>query len=218
MSAIVGGLLEALLLYKYGLLFVVIFLDAIYLPAVPINSLLLATGAFASQGYFSFWLSFIVVLFANVAGDSVDYVLAARYGETVLTKLRIAKFKYLRAVELLVRRHPGWTIFFTRFTNTLDNIVNVLAGIAKVPYRTFFLYDVLGNGISLGGVLVIGYIVGANWMAVVGFVETFFWVISIVVILIALVAIFGRQLGLHRLPIIRRMRRFLDELEEETSL
>ena len=82
MSNFVALLLSFLLLYKYWALFAVIFVAAVLVP-LPTNSVLLAAGAFASQGYFSFWLSLAVAVGANIAGDCFDYFLARRYGRRV---------------------------------------------------------------------------------------------------------------------------------------
>src|SRR5580692_11145941 len=88
MNAALGAFLSFLLLYKYIALFAFIFFSAVILP-LPDNSILLATGAFASQGYFGFWTSLLVALAANVAGDYVGYLLARHWGRAALDRLHI---------------------------------------------------------------------------------------------------------------------------------
>jgi membrane-associated protein len=162
MSDFVALLLSSLLLYKYWALFIVIFIAAVILP-LPTNSVLLAAGAFASQGYFSFFLSLAVAVGANILGDCFDYFLARRYGRRIIRTLRIRVPSYIERLEEYVRKHPGPTIFLTRFVGTADPLANILSGFVGVSFATFLLYDFLGNIVSIGGVLYAGYFLGINW-------------------------------------------------------
>jgi membrane-associated protein len=162
MSGFLSLLLSFLLLYKYWALFSVIFLAAIIVP-FPTNSLLLATGAFASQGYFSFTLSLVVASTANVLGDCVDYFLARRYGRRALHMLHIHVPSYIERLEGFVRRHPKPTIFLTRFVGTVEEVVSFLSGFTGVPFGIFLFYDILGNSISIGVVLYAGYFLSDHW-------------------------------------------------------
>ncbi len=162
MSGLFQSLLSLLLLYKYGALFVVIFFSALALP-LPISSLLLATGAFASQGYFSLPLSLTVAVGANILGDHFGYFLARRYGRQALKILRIRVPAYLERLERSVVKRPGPAIFFTRFVGATDVLANLVAGFIGIPIGTFLLYDFLGNCASTGGILYAGYLLGTNW-------------------------------------------------------
>jgi membrane-associated protein len=162
MNDFVTLLLSFLLLYKYWALFAAMFISAVILP-IPTNTLLLAAGAFASQGYFNFSLSLVVAVGANVLGDSFDYFLARRYGRSVIHMLHIRLPSYIERLEAYVKRHPGPTIFFTRFVGTADPLTNLLSGFIGIPFSTFLLYDFLGNVISIGGVLYAGYFLGIHW-------------------------------------------------------
>lgn len=162
MNAVVALLLSFLLLYKYWALFGIIFIAAVILP-IPTNSLLLATGAFASQGYFSFSLSLAVAVGANILGDCFDYFLARRYGRRTIRMLHIRIPSYIERLEEYVERHPGPTIFLTRFAGTADPLANIFSGFVGVRFGTFLLYDFLGNVVSIGGVLYAGYFLGIHW-------------------------------------------------------
>jgi membrane-associated protein len=167
MNAALGAFLSFLLLYKYVGLFVFIFASAVILP-LPDNSILLATGAFASQGYFDFWISLAVALVANVAGDCVGYFLAKRYGKAALARMHVRIPPYIDRLDAYLRRHPRRSIFITRFIGTADVVVNVLSGFADIPLGKFLLWDVLGNFVSLFYILYLGYLFGAFWSNVSG--------------------------------------------------
>jgi len=187
MSSLVSPLLSFLLLYKYWALFVVTLSASIILP-LPTNSLLLAAGAFASQGYFSFLLSLFVAVGANLLGDLFDYFLARRYGHRALKMLRIRTPSYMERLERYVRDHPGPTIFLTRFVGTIEPLTSLLAGFIGVPLGLFIFYDVLGNLVSDGGIMCIGYLLGANWQSVLKFLSITNWVLAGILIVAAVAA------------------------------
>jgi membrane protein DedA with SNARE-associated domain len=192
MISVASVLLSWLLLYKYALLFGVFFLSALALP-LPGNTLLLASGAFASQGYMNYWFVLSTVLVGNVLGDMVGYVLAAYYGERIVHRLRI-KRSHLDAMQRYVVRHPRTTIFLSRFGGMLDPAVNILCGLGEVSFKTFFVFDLLGNLASLGAVLTMGYYLGDYWQSFSGLIATVGWIIFAVLATLALLLIFRRQL------------------------
>jgi membrane protein DedA with SNARE-associated domain len=185
MGSISALLLSYLLLYKYYALAGVIFVSAIILP-LPTNTVLVATGAFASQGYFSFGISLLVALVANMLGDCFDYFLARRYGRRTLDILHVKLPSYIERLEDFIKRHPGPTIFFTRFAGVADPITNILAGLAPIPFAIFILYDFLGNLISMGLFLCIGDFLGIYWQEFSGIFSALGWVFFAVIALIAL--------------------------------
>ena len=101
-GSILGVLLSYLLLYKYVALFAAIFFAGIIVP-IPASEVLMAVGAFSSQGVFNFYLALAAGLSGNVLGDLVDFFLARRYGATVIRKLRLHRIKFFDQIEAEVR-------------------------------------------------------------------------------------------------------------------
>lgn len=190
-------LLSYLLLYTYIVLFAVVFLAAVALP-LPTSTMMLAAGAFAGQGFLSLPVAFAVAMAANISGDLLGYCLARRYGERVVDLLRKKPTVYEHSLDRFIDRHPGAVVFLSRFAGTLDPAVNILAGWAGVPLAPFLWNDFLGNLVAIGGIMYLGYVVGANWLAIVDIVSTAGILIGIAVLLAGLVAVFGRHLGLAR--------------------
>ncbi len=193
LSTFVAPLLAYLLLYKYWAIFCVMFVSSIILP-LPTNSLLLATGALASQGFFDFTLALAVAVGGNMAGDCVDFVLARRYGRKALHMLKIRTPWYVVHLEHYMRDYAGLTIFFTRFFATADSFISVLAGFSGISTGTFLVYSLLGNIVSDGGVLYVGYFFGSNWQAVTGTLGTVEWVLfGMFVVLVLTVSLWYRR-------------------------
>jgi membrane protein DedA with SNARE-associated domain len=162
MDPLLTPLLSYVLLYKYIAIFVIVYAGAIILP-IPVNAMLLALGAFASQGYFNFWGSFAVAVIANCLGDLTDYGITRKYGERVIRRFNIDKVPFFIGLKDELRTDAAVTVFVTRFAGSLSSITNFLAGLVRVPFKTFFFYDLLGNIIEPGAALTIGYAVGNYW-------------------------------------------------------
>ena len=162
MTAAVSFLLSSLLLYKYWALFLIFFFAALVLP-VPTSSVLLATGAFASQGYFNFFISLGVIVGSNMLGDFAGYLIARRYGRKAFDVMHVRVPTWIERLERFLNGHPGPAIFLTRFAGTTDVLANLLCGFGGISLATFLLYDTIGNIVSDGYLLYAGYFLGIHW-------------------------------------------------------
>jgi membrane-associated protein len=182
MSAFASAILAFLLLYKYWALLGIFFFSALILP-LPTSTVLLATGAFASQGYFNFFLSLSIVVGSNVLGDYAGYFIARRYGPRTFRILHIRIPVFLERLEIFLKRYPGPAIFLTRFAGTTDVLTNLLSGFSGVSLAVFLFYDFLGNLASDGGLLYAGYFLGVHWQDFTGlFNITDYMLIGVVII------------------------------------
>jgi len=184
MNAFVAPFLSFLLLYKYWALFVLTYVAGLVMP-LPMNTIILATGAFAAQGYFSLAISLPVAVFANMLGDLSGYILARKYGKRALDMLRIKQASYIERFERHVRTRLGITVFVTRFVGTLGTLVNLLSGFVGVPIAKFVMYDFFGNLVSIGTVMYFGYFLGIHWQDFPGLFTMVGWII------VGIVAVIG---------------------------
>ena len=187
MNFFVQILLPYLLLYRYWAIFGVTLLAALALP-VPPGTLLMASAAFASQGYFSFPLVVLVGTAGNIVGDNIGYFLARKYGKRVLSRTRFARVlesdKYAR-IEQRIKARPGFLIFISRFEVVSNLAVNLICGFGEVNYRKYLLFEVVGEALQVLLYCSIGYFVGDNWQAISGLVSKFLLVIILILALLA---------------------------------
>lgn len=162
MNSLLTPLLSYLLLYRYVALAFVVYIGAVGAP-LPVNEMLLALGAFASQGYFSFWGSLAITVVANCLGDLTGYAITRSWGDWIIRALRLRKARFFVHLEEELRSDAAITIFTTRFAGSLSSITNLLAGLVRVPLGTFIFYDFLANVIEPAAALGIGYVVGNYW-------------------------------------------------------
>ncbi len=185
---VISPLLSYLLLYKYAALAVFVYAAALLLP-LPSNALLLAVGAFSGQGYFNFWIALAVAVIANTLGDLTGYAITRQYGAAVTHALRIDKIKFFDQLQTELREDAAITVLTTRFAGWLSPAANFLAGLVKVPFGTFLLYDFIGNFIEPAAALTIGRIVGDYWSDFSNLLELVAAIIAVCVVLFILARI-----------------------------
>jgi len=182
-------ILSYLLVYKYLALFLIAFLASLAMP-LPSTALLLASGAFAAQGYLNFYGALLVGWLGNTLGDTVLYLIAYRYGKPIFKRLGLGRLinskKFIQLEERFIN-HSSLVIFFSRFLiPSLGSPVDVLAGVAKVSFKRFIFLEITGEFIYevLYGSL--GYLFGSQWQNIYKISENLTLILIIVVLLVIL--------------------------------
>ena len=195
MDFLAQTILPYVLLYKYWALFFMTFLSSLAIP-IPAGTLLVASAAFASQGYFGIVPVLLVVIIANIIGDNICYWLARRYGRQIFDYFnftrKIIESKNFRLIEAKLRQRPGLVIFVTRFEAIATLSTNVICGMSHVPYKRFLVFEVIG---AIGDALLygmVGYLFGDSWQAVNNLIGNFS--IIVFIILIGCVILFWKKI------------------------
>ncbi len=132
----------------YLLLFVIIFCETglVVAPFLPGDSLLFAAGAFAARGSFSVAVLLILLAVAAVLGDATNYAVGAYVGPRLfLRKLHLLKQEHLDRAHRFYEKYGGKAIVFARFLPIFRTVVPFVAGMAKMTYRDFATYNVIGG-------------------------------------------------------------------------
>ncbi len=191
MSNVLGEVLSFVLLYRYLAIAVVVYASAVIVP-LPANAMLLAVGAFASQGYFNFWAVLAVAVGANTAGDLTDYAIARAFGGRVVRALHLHRFVFYEELQSELRTDAAVTVFTTRFAGALSTVANFLAGLVRVRFTTFFINDVLGNAIEPFGALAIGFAAGNYWSNLSEPIEIVAGMVAVAIVMFVLYRIYRR--------------------------
>lgn len=131
----------------YAILFLIVFCETglVILPLLPGDSLLFAAGAFAALGSFELPLLMLLLMAAAILGDTVNYWIGARIGPRAFSgNVRFLKESYLKRTVEFYERHGGKTIVLARFVPIVRTFAPFVAGVGRMNYPRFLLYNVVG--------------------------------------------------------------------------
>jgi membrane-associated protein len=139
----------------YGILFGLILIESAGAP-VPGETSLIAAAVLASKGSLSLPVVFGVAILAAVIGDNLGYLVGRRVGHRVLSRpgrWEAQRLRFLDEGEHFFSRHGGKTVFFGRWLPVMRFTAALLAGVNEMPWKRFFVFNLLG---------------GSGWVCTVG--------------------------------------------------
>jgi membrane-associated protein len=176
----------------YGILFLIVFAETgfVVTPFLPGDSLLFAAGAFAAIGSLNIWLMIFLLIVAAILGDTVNYWIGHFFGQKIVDnpKIKFINQDHIDKTEKFYKKHGGKTIILARFVPIVRTFAPFVAGVGKMNYSHFILYNVVG---------------GIAWVMLFGWVGFFFGNMPVVKHNFTLV-IFA-IIGLSVLPMIFEM-------------
>jgi len=137
------------LVHHYGLfaLFLIVMLESGGVP-LPGETALVAAAIFASQGKLNIVEVIGVAAAAAIIGDNLGYWVGRTGGRRLLERfgpLRRWSARTLPWSERFFQRHGGKTIFLARFFSVLRVTAAWIAGISRMHWWTFFLWNAAGG-------------------------------------------------------------------------
>ncbi|HEX2382386.1 MAG TPA: DedA family protein [Acidimicrobiales bacterium] len=156
--------------WGYLLLFVLCLLEASAFVGlfIPGETALLIAGVLAQEGRMSLALCIVVAVFGAVLGDTLGYEIGRHVGPRLRSSWfgrKVGEPRWDRAHDY-VHHRGGFAIFFGRFIGVLRAVVPAIAGDARMRYRDFVVWNVLGALVAIPAVILVGYVAGSSYQAV----------------------------------------------------
>ena len=142
------GVIQLYGVWIYFILFVVVFLETgvVVTPFLPGDSLLFAAGALGARGDLAVGWLFMLLCLAAVLGDTVNYSIGHLVGPRAFHgQNRLFKREHLDRTHQFYERHGGKTIVLARFVPVIRTFAPFVAGIGRMSYGQFVIYNVLGG-------------------------------------------------------------------------
>jgi membrane protein DedA with SNARE-associated domain len=137
------------LLIEHGLilLFAVVALESAGVP-LPGETALIAASILAAEHHYSIAWVITIAALAAILGDNGGYWVGRHWGRRLLERwgpLRRWSGRLLPPAERFFRRHGAKTIFIGRFFSLLRVTAAWLAGVGRMPWWRFFLWNAAGG-------------------------------------------------------------------------
>jgi membrane-associated protein len=151
MIAILTPLLYTLGPWAIFLVMAVVFTETGLLVGffLPGDSLLFLAGALVASHVIALpiWVLGAGVFVAAVAGDQLGYLIGRRFGPKVFSRPDSRFFRHENAerAQAFFARRGALAVILGRFVPVVRTFVPVVAGVGKMPHRTFTALNVVGH-------------------------------------------------------------------------
>ncbi|MBI5748808.1 MAG: DedA family protein [Nitrospinae bacterium] len=171
--------------WTYLILFLIVFCETglVITPFLPGDSLLFAAGTFAAMGSLDNILLAVLLSVAAIAGDTVNYWIGYRVGPAIFHKydVRFLNREYLDRAHRFYERHGGKTIMIARFMPIIRTFAPFVAGIGRMSYMRFVIYNITG-----GIFWVAIFIFGGYYFGTIPLVKRNFTIVIMTIIVISI--------------------------------
>ncbi|MHB8443172.1 MAG: DedA family protein [Patescibacteria group bacterium] len=193
------------LINNYGYIIIALFImiETLGVP-LPGETSLIAGAVYAALAPTRFHIT-LVILFAILGasiGDNLGYLIGRKYGKRAsiyIHKTFSLKKDYLEYTGGFFKKYGMKTVFFGRFISLLRMFVPITAGIHKLDYKQFFIYNVTGAIVwaTLYGIL--GYTLGENIPLLLKILQSLTFITVAIVVVIVIYIIYRRRTQVRKI-------------------
>ena len=165
-NSILDFLRNAIVQYGYWAVGAALLLENAGIPVPGETILLLASFlAYSEHDLRLPWIIVVGTICATL-GDNLGFALGYYGGRPLVDRyqsiFRIQKATIERGERLFARYGP-LTIFFARFIFGMRIIAGPMAGVLRMPWRTFLTFNFLGAAVWVSVISSVGYFFGRHW-------------------------------------------------------
>ncbi|MGP5163772.1 DedA family protein [Arthrobacter rhombi] len=166
---------------------------------LPGDSMLFTAGLLVATGAIdvNLWVFAGCVFLAAFAGDQTGYLIGHKAGPAVFNKpdSRFFRKEYVDKAHEFFERFGGRAVILARFVPIVRTFVPVIAGVAKMHYRTFIAFNLVGALLWGVGVTLLGH-----WLGQYSWVGNNIDIIFVAIVLLSVVPIAVELIKARRKP------------------
>lgn len=173
--------------YGYWTLVVILLLENAGIPAPGEITLLFVSFLAWSERELHLGYIILVGIAACTLGDNLGYAIGYRGGRPLLDRYQRFLHIPLHTIasgERLFERYGSVTIFFARFIFGIRIIAGPLAGVLRMPWKKFLLFNFLGASLWVSVISLVGYFFGSRWDRLIHWMKRFNIAIAVVAVLV----------------------------------
>lgn len=147
-----------------AILCLIIFAESSVFPVLPGDSLLFTAGLFIANGSIDapLWLVCLLATTAALVGNVIGYLIGYRVGPALFRRpdSRFFKQEYVHQTSAFMEKHGPKAIVLARFVPFVRTFITWIAGVARMSWKKYFTYTVLGGILWATGLIVLGSLLG----------------------------------------------------------
>ncbi len=186
--------------YGYVGVLILIFLENIF-PPIPSELILLASGFLITKTNLNIFIMIIFATLGSLLGGILLYYLASLLNKNTLIKLINSKaLRFLNLKEKDIDLSFNWfnkkgniSVLICRCIPILRSLISLPAGIFKMSFIKFLLYTTIGSLVWNSVIIVIGYVVGDNFLVINEVLKKYSYVFVVLIIIIGVIVIFRKR-------------------------
>jgi membrane-associated protein len=186
--SILDLLRNAVVHYGYWAVGAALLLENAGVPVPGETILLLASFLAYSEHELQLPWIIVVATIAATLGDNLGFALGYYGGRPLLERyqalFRIQQSTLTRG-ERLFARYGAVTIFFARFVFGMRIIAGPMAGVLRMPWRRFLIFNFLGAAVWVSVISGAGYLFGRHWMRLEHGIKRFDMIVVVLVLIVA---------------------------------
>ena len=176
--------------WVYVVLFAIIFCETglVVMPFLPGDSLLFAVGAMCAITDSPLNLAILIPLLivAAIMGDALNYWIGAKVGPKVFFSdtSRWLNREHLDRAQYFYEKYGSKAIIIARFVPIVRTFAPFVAGIGKMNFGRFWLYNIVGGAVWVSLFLVAGF-----WFGNIELVKNNFIFVTVGIIALSVIPI-----------------------------
>ena len=183
--------------YGYVGVFLLIMIENVF-PPIPSEVILLFGGFMTTYTKLNLIGMLIASTLGSIFGAIILYYIGKIFNKDRLKMLisgRLGKILRLKASD--IDNADNWfdnkgnkTVFFCRFIPLVRSLISIPAGMSEMPIIKFLLYTLFGSLIWNTVLIIIGCLVGENWIKIVSILDTYSHIVVIILFVTAVIGVY----------------------------
>ncbi|MDV6374358.1 DedA family protein [Deinococcus arenicola] len=159
-----SSLIDVILSASYLGIFFIVFAETGLLVGffLPGDSLLIAAGLLAAGGKLNLGGVMAAVVAGALLGNTAGYFIGQRFGPAVFSNQNSRFFKpeYVAQAQTFFVKYGALAVILARFVPIVRTLVPTLAGVSRMPFALYTLYNLIGALLWGVGLTALSYYLG----------------------------------------------------------
>ncbi|MEG0323297.1 MAG: VTT domain-containing protein [Raoultibacter sp.] len=175
----------------YVPIFLIVFIETgvVIMPFLPGDSLLFTAGFFAADGGgLNLFILLPVVWVAAILGDQCNYWIGREFGRRIIDSGKVKSMtpERIEKTEALLDKYGPVAIFLGRFFPFIRTFVPFFAGLGRMHYKKFIIFNILGALVWSTVFVLLGFFFGG-----IPVVQEHFELVIVAIIVVSLIPAIG---------------------------